>query len=147
MQSSFYPFEKANKSTATGQYLEAFKQYKPGGKNKTYLGLQAWSAWLLFAKAAKECGNDLTRKCMYDNAKKVTSWTGGGLHATTEPGAGTSSDCFALEQATPSGFKLVTDTKPNDGIFNCSPKNVYTLKGDYGKGVTLAGRGQEHLRT
>ena len=47
-----------------------------------------------------------------------------------------------LELATPSGFKLVTDTKPNDGIFNCSPKNVYTLKGDYGKGVTLKDVGQ-----
>ncbi len=142
VQSSFYPFEKANKSNATGQYLEAFKQYKPGGKSNTYLGLQAWSAWLLFAKTAKACGNDLTRTCMYDNAKKVTSWTGGGLHAMTDPGAGTSSDCYALEQATPSGFKLVTDTKPNDGIFNCSPKNVYTLKGDYGKGVTLQDVGQ-----
>ena len=142
VQSSFYPFEKANRSNATGEYLEAFKQYKPGGKSNTYLGLQAWSAWLLFAKAAKACGNDLTRTCMYDNAKKVTSWTGGGLHATTDPGAGTSSDCYAIEQATPSGFKLVTDTKPNDGIFNCSPKNVYTLKGDYGKGVTLQDVGQ-----
>jgi ABC-type branched-subunit amino acid transport system substrate-binding protein len=142
VQSSFYPFEKANKSNATGEYLQAFKDYKPGGKSNTYLGLQAWSAWLLFAKAAKACGNDLTRTCMYDNAKKVTSWTGGGLHATTDPGAGTSSDCYALEQATPSGFKLVADTKPNDGIFNCSPKNVYTLKGNYGKGVTLKDVGQ-----
>ncbi len=142
VQSAFYPLEKANKSNATGQYLEAFKDYKPDGKSNTYLGLQAWSAWLLFAQAAKACGNDLTRKCMYDNAKKVTSWTGGGLHATTDPGAGASSDCYTLEQATPSGFKLVTGTKPNDGIFNCSPKNVYTLKGDYGKGVTLQDVGQ-----
>jgi ABC-type branched-subunit amino acid transport system substrate-binding protein len=142
VQSSFYPFEKADKSNATGQYLDAFKQYKPGGKSNTYLGLQAWSAWLLFAKAAKACGNDLTRTCMYDNAKKVTSWPGGGLHATTDPGAGTTSDCYAIELATPTGFKLVTDTKPNQGIFNCSPKNVYTLKGDYGKGVTLQDVGQ-----
>ena len=58
--------------TATEQYLDAFDEYLPDGKNRTYLGLQAFSAWLLFAKAAKECGDDLTRKCVYDNAKKVT---------------------------------------------------------------------------
>ena len=49
-----------------------FEQYKPGGKSRTYLGLQAWSAWLLFAKAAGTCGNDLTRTCVYDAAKKIT---------------------------------------------------------------------------
>ncbi len=42
----------------------------PDGKSRTYLGLQAWSAWLLFSQAAKECGNDLTRTCMYDNAQE-----------------------------------------------------------------------------
>jgi ABC-type branched-subunit amino acid transport system substrate-binding protein len=143
VQSGFYPFEKAKSSNATGQYLDAFKQYKPDGKNRTNLGLQAWSSWLLFAQAAKECGNDLTRTCLYDNAKKVTDWTGGGLHAATDPGSGESGDCVAVQIATPTGFKLATDTKPNDGIYQCSPKNVYTLKGDYGTGLTLADVGQD----
>jgi ABC-type branched-subunit amino acid transport system substrate-binding protein len=142
VQSSFYPFEKAAKSNATGQYLDAFEQYKPDGKKTAYLGLQAWSAWLLFAQAAKECGNDLTRTCLYDNAKKVTEWTGGGLHAKTDPASGDATPCYAVEQATPSGFKLLTDTKPNDSIYNCNPKNVFTLKGDYGKGLTLQDVGQ-----
>jgi len=142
VQSSFYPFEKANKSNATGQYLAAFNEYKPDGKKQTYLGLQAWSAWLLFAQAARACGNDLTRTCLYDNAKKVTSWTGGGLHAETDPASGKASPCFAIEKATPNGFVLMTDTKPNDGIFNCNPKNVFALKGDYGKGLTLQDVGQ-----
>jgi hypothetical protein len=143
VQSGFYPFEKANSSNATGQYLDAFKEYKPDGKNRTNLGLQAWSAWLLFAKASKECGNDLTRTCMYDNAKKVTEWTGGGLHAPSDPASGEAGDCFAADIATPTGFVLATDTKPNDSIYNCNPKNVYTLKGDYGKGLTLADVGQD----
>ena len=72
---------------------------------------------------------------MYDNAKKITSWTGGGLHATHRSRRRHAERLpTSMEQAHASGFKLVTDTKPNDGIFNCSPKNVYTLKGDYGKG-------------
>jgi ABC-type branched-subunit amino acid transport system substrate-binding protein len=136
IRSAFYPFEQAKAGTATKQYLDAFAEYKPGGKNRTYLGLQAFSSWLLFAKAAKECGNDLTRKCVYDNAKKVTSWTGGGLHAEQNPGAGTSPTCFTMELATPNGFELAK-IKPTDGIFRCEPNSIYKLKKP-GKGVTLA---------
>lgn len=142
IRSVFFPFEDAKKGNATQQYLDAFAQYKPGGKARTYLGLQAWSAWLLFAESAKQCGNNLTRKCVYANAKKVKEWTGGGLHAKQDLTTGQASACFAIEQATPNGFELVADAKPNDGIFSCNPKNVYTLTGDYGKGVTLADVGQ-----
>ena len=136
IRSVFYPFEQAKAGTATKQYLDAFAQYKPDGKNRTYLGLQAFSAWLLFAQSAKECGNDLTRKCVYDNAKKVTSWTGGGLHGEQNPGAGTPPTCFTVEVATPNGFKLA-DVQPNRGIFHCNPKDLYKLKKP-GQGVTLA---------
>ena len=142
VQSSFAPFEEADDSNATGQYLAAFEEYKPDGKNRTYLGLQAWSAWLLFAEAAKQCGNDLTRSCLVENAQKIKEWTGGGLHAPTNPGAGQPTECYTVELATPNGFEVVTDHNPNEGFFNCNPKNVYTLKGDYGKGVTLEDVGQ-----
>ena len=136
IRSVFYPFEDAAKNPATSQYLEAFKQYLPGGKAKAYLGLQAWSAWLLWAKAAKECGADLTRKCVYDNLQKVKSWTGGGLHATQDPGNNTPGDCFSLILATPTGFQLAK-INPNNGIYSCNADNAYKLTGDYGKGVTL----------
>ncbi len=143
IRSGFEPFEDATDDNATGQYLAAFKEYLPEGKNRTYLGLQAWSAWLLFAEAAKECGNDLTRKCVYSNAKKIHEWTGGGLHSKSDPGTSAASPCFAIERATPKGFELVTDIKPNDGIFNCNPDNVYKLKGDYPPGVTLKDVGKK----
>jgi ABC-type branched-subunit amino acid transport system substrate-binding protein len=141
VRSAFFPFEDAKAGTATKQYLDAFAQYLPSGKNRTYLGLQAFSAWLLFAQAAKECGNDLTRKCVYNNAKKVTDWDGGGLHAKQNPGAGTAGICFTIEQATPTGFKT-PNVQPNDGIFNCNAKNVYVLKKNYGNGATLADVGK-----
>ena len=73
---------------------------------------------------------------MYDNLKKVTDWTGGGLHATQNPGANKPGDCFTLIKATPTGFQLAK-INPNDGIYSCNPNNLYTLTGDYGKGVTL----------
>lgn len=142
IQSGFLPFEQANPSNATGQYLQAFKDYLPAGKSHAYLGLQAWSAWLLFATAAKDCGNDLTRACVYATAKKFNTWTGGGLHGTTNPSAGTSGPCDIIEVATPKGFTVAPGQHPNDGIYACSPKNIYALTGDYGKGVTLADVGQ-----
>jgi ABC-type branched-subunit amino acid transport system substrate-binding protein len=142
IQSSFFPFEDAKPTNATGQYLQAFKDYEPNGKSRTYLGLQAWSAWMLFSKAAMSCGNDLTRRCVYDAARKISDWTGGGLHAPTNPASGTSTACNVVEQATPNGFRLAPKQQPNNGIFTCDPKSVYTLQGDYGKGVTLADVGQ-----
>ena len=142
VRSAFNPFEQAKKGNATQEYLDAFKKYLPDGKSKAYLGLQAWSAWLLFATAANDCGNDLTRKCVFDNASKVSEWTGGGLHATVDLTADKAPACFTLFEASPAGFKVVSDLKPTEGIFRCDPKGVYTLKGDYGKGVTLADVGK-----
>jgi hypothetical protein len=142
VQLSIVPFETAAPSSATAQYLKLFDQYKPSGKSHTYLGVNAFSAWLLFAKAAASCGNDLTRRCMYDAAKRVHTWTGGGLHAPTDPGAGTSTPCFATVRATPNGFRLMTDTRPDHGIFNCSPKNLYELPGNASQRTTLADVGQ-----
>lgn len=139
--SAFVPFEQADTSPAMQQYLDAFAKYKPGAKAKALLGAQAWSAWLLFAEAAKGCGSDLTRTCVYDNAKKIHDWTGGGLHAVTDPGAGKGTKCFTLLEAD-AGTVTVVGVKPNTGIFNCSEQNRLTLKGDYGKGVTLADVGK-----
>ncbi len=147
IRSVFYPFADANKNPATQQYLDAFQEYLPDGKAEAYLGLQAWSAWLLWAKAAKECGADLTRKCVYNKLQTVTEWTGGGLHSVQDPGDNTPGDCFTLIEATPSGFELA-DIDPNDGIYSCNPNNLYTLTGDYGKGATLqdVGKKQSDLK-
>jgi len=142
VQSSFAPFEDAKPTNPTGQFLQAFADYKPDGKSRTNLGLQAWSAWLLFAEAAKDCGDNLTRTCVYNAAKRITKWTGGGLHAMTNPSTAATTPCFTVQQATPSGFRTPKGIKPTDGIYNCDPKNVYTLKGDYGSGLTLADVGQ-----
>jgi ABC-type branched-subunit amino acid transport system substrate-binding protein len=139
--SAFVPFEQAAKNPATQQYLDAMEQYKPNAKAKALLGAQAWSAWLLFAQAAKACGSDLTRTCVFDNAKKIHDWTGGGLHATTDPGGNKGSQCFTLLVAGNGKFAVV-DNSPNTGLYNCSPQNRQALQGDYGKGVTLADVGK-----
>lgn len=142
MSSAFNPFEQAAPDNATGQYLAAFREYLPDGKNRTYLGLQAWSAWLLFAQAAASCGNDLTRTCVYNAGRKIHQWTGAGLHAPTDPGANAPVNCFTMMRATPKGFVRMPDVEPNRGIYNCSPKNVYKLPAESVETTTLADVGQ-----
>ncbi|MGZ4712037.1 MAG: ABC transporter substrate-binding protein [Acidimicrobiia bacterium] len=142
VRGAFVPFEDAKGSNPTQQYLDAYKKYLPSANAQAYLGLQAWSAWLLFATAANECGNDLTRRCVWDNAKKITSWTGGGLHASSDLATGQAPACFTELIASPSGFAVAKDLPKTQGIFSCNAKNVYTLTGDYGKGAKLSDVGK-----
>jgi hypothetical protein len=138
-RSVFVPFERADTNPATKQYLDLFAKYKPRGKAHALLGLQAWSAWLLFAQSVKACGAQVTRRCVYDAAAQVKDWTGGGLHAPQTPATG--SICYTALEATPTGF-VVADVQPNQGPYNCDPQNLATLHGNYGKGVTLADVGK-----
>ena len=145
MVDGFVPFEQASKNPATQQYLDLFAKYKPNGKSHAALGLQAWSAWLLFATAAAKCGDDLTRKCVYDNALKVTDWTGGGLNAPQDVKDQTAGDCGIVLEATPTGFVTAPGFTTNSGFFNCDPHGVLTLHGDYskyGKGAKLSDVGK-----
>ncbi len=132
----------ADKNPATQQYLDLFKKYLPKGKDKALLGYQGFSAWLLWAESVKACGSTVTRKCVYEKGKAQKGWTGGGLHAPTSPGAAQGSDCSIVVEASPDGFSIPKGFKPNKGLFLCSPDTLVKLKGDYGKGVTLADVGK-----
>jgi ABC-type branched-subunit amino acid transport system substrate-binding protein len=132
IRTSFTPFEMADQNKATQDYLDLMKQYNPSGK-VAQLGAQGLSAWLLFAKAATECGADLTRTCLLQNAGAIKSWTGGGLHSAGDPSTNTPTDCVALVKVTPSAFQYDKQaTDPNKGIFNCDPANLVELHNDYG---------------
>jgi ABC-type branched-subunit amino acid transport system substrate-binding protein len=126
-----WPFEMASSNPATKQYIDLLKQYanaQPKG-----LGMNAWSAWLLWAQSAKACGSNLTRQCVMQKAGAVTDWTGGGLHSPDKPGNASTPEgqCFTLMEASPSGFTVNKDVlKPNqDDVYNCNPANVFNLQG------------------
>ncbi|CAN5692882.1 hypothetical protein BH10ACT1_BH10ACT1_02540 [soil metagenome] len=142
MASSVVPFFEADQNPATQQYEDLFKQYLPDGKSDALLGINSFSAWLLFATAAKECGSDVTRKCVFEKASAVKDWTGGGLHAKTEPSSGKASRCAIIVEATPDGFEVPKDYELNDGLFGCDDSSIVGLKGDYGKGTTLESVGK-----
>jgi len=120
----FAPLEEADSHPATKLYEDNIAAMK--GK-QAFLGLQSTSAWLLFAKVAKECDvdNNLTRTCMLDKLAKVTSWTGGGLHAPTSPGTNEGPNCIVVLEVKDGVF---TRWGPTDKEFACSPKYVATVK-------------------
>jgi ABC-type branched-subunit amino acid transport system substrate-binding protein len=121
----YYPLEKASSNSAAAQLVRLFAKYAPG-QQLTQQALQAFSAWLLFAKSAAACGNDLTRRCVYDEALKQTAWTGGGLQAPvdlTKPDSPV--NCYNVEMATPKGWQPAS-FKPNNGAYRCGAP-VYKL--------------------
>jgi len=131
-----YPFldpETAKKNPATQQYLDIMAEYDPGGKIAN-LGVTGFSAWLLFAKAAAECGAELTRDCVWANANAITEWTGGGLHAPQDLESRRASECF-VEIEAKDGTWVLPDIDPNDGVFNCDPKNVFESQANWGAGT------------
>jgi hypothetical protein len=110
----FWPFEEADQNPATQQYLDLLEAQ--GGK-VAELGVQAMSAWLLFAQSARDCdrADDLTRSCVLEATASTTAWTGGGLHAPTEPGSNEPTPCTIVLQVQDGEF---TRFAPNEG-YDC----------------------------
>lgn len=102
--SGITPAENAAANPATRQLVDLYAKYAPGAKI-TLPAVKAFSAWLLFAESAADCGDDLTRKCAYDAAVKEKSWTGGGLQAPVDlSDKDRRVTCFNVMQATADGW-------------------------------------------
>ncbi|MFS8584826.1 MAG: ABC transporter substrate-binding protein, partial [Acidimicrobiia bacterium] len=132
MASVFPTFDMADEVPAMADYLELIERYNPDGK-VAMLGMQSLSAFLLFATAAKACGDDLTRACVIEQAAAQEGWTAGGLHSPQTPGNLEASPCRLAIRVTPDGFAYDEEmTDPNEGIYHCEPDDVLELTGDYG---------------
>jgi ABC-type branched-subunit amino acid transport system substrate-binding protein len=120
------PFELSDKYPVL-QLVKSIMSAGVSNPKYTTFSAIAFNAWTLWAKSASECGVGLTQACVLQKAARYTAWTGGGLFAplSTIPGKQHLSDCVAIVRLTPNGFvydKAVT--KPNQGIYNCDPRNV-----------------------
>jgi ABC-type branched-subunit amino acid transport system substrate-binding protein len=113
--SAFIPMEEASDHPATQQYLDVMDAQ--GGK-KALLGMQSTSAWLLFATLARDCdqAGDLTRSCILKGADAVKDWTGGGLHAATDPGENDPAECQMVMEIKDGKF---TRWGPEGEDFSC----------------------------
>ncbi|MCK9900946.1 hypothetical protein CC117_21275 [Parafrankia colletiae] len=134
------PLEAADDIPALEQVKDLYKEYAPDAEI-TFPALRAFSAWLLFATSASECGDDLTRKCLYETAREQTDWTAGGLQVSVDiTEADAPLKCFNVVQATPDGWEIA-NFEPDEGAFRCdAPEVRYT--GDYGSPLTLASVGK-----
>jgi len=132
------PLESAGDNPAVQQVIDLFEKYAPG-KQVTYQALRAFSAWLLFATAARDCA-ELTRKCLYENAMKNTAFTAGGLQAPFDLTSKEPPKCYVIVEATAKGWQAA-DFQPDHGAYRCDAP-TYKYKGDYGKPATLADVGK-----
>ncbi|WP_166139744.1 ABC transporter substrate-binding protein [Nocardioides ochotonae] len=116
------PLENADVNEAVAQYQELVE----GNGGKTgMLGINATSAFLLWAGAAKECGDELTRDCVMEKIAAVEDWTAGGLQAPTNPGTNEPTECTMLVQLTGGTWEQVyPETR---GEFACDPANVIDM--------------------
>jgi hypothetical protein len=85
------------------------------------------SAWALWAQEATACGSTLTSACVLQKAAAQTAWTGGGLYAplNLDPVHPNVAQCWLDIRLTPAGWVYDQKvTNPNNGVYNCDPKNV-----------------------
>ena len=113
------PVQKA----AVSEFSALFAKYVPNGKSRTLLGAQSFAAWLLFTQAASNCGDNLTRKCLETEAKKLKNFDAGGL-IVPNPQPGSNKivpTCFTGIKATGAGFVILPSTSNPKGVFSCPP--------------------------
>jgi ABC-type branched-subunit amino acid transport system substrate-binding protein len=128
-----WPFEEPDQNPATQQYLDALRRTNGDDVVPEMLGVQSWSAGLLFATAAKAAGADLTRDRLLEELQAITEWDGGGLHGLNNPGGNESAGCFLIVEVVDGEF---VRRYPDEG-FDCDPDNRVQLEGDYGEGARL----------
>ena len=126
------PFEEADRSPALQVYLRWLKKASPRTPPTT-LGVQAFSAGLLFAQAASASGSDLTRDGLIDQLKKIKHWDGGGLQAPADPGDNQGLRCFLYMQVKGRTFVRYWPKAPTDGThgFDCRPGNSMQMTKTY----------------
>jgi ABC-type branched-subunit amino acid transport system substrate-binding protein len=120
---TIWPFEEADENPATRQYIDNVEAIdgKVAG-----LGVQATSAWLLFAEVAAECDrdDDLTRSCVLEGAASTTEWDGAGLHIEASPGTNEGGSCVIVMRVEDGSF--VRHAPTDEGYF-CPDDSVVEL--------------------
>ncbi len=124
--SNYVPFELAGSNPVAKQAVDLLTT-TTSRKNLSGFSALSLSAWLLWATSATECGSNLTVDCVLSKAAAHPEWNAGGFGApfNTDPAKLSYSECFLMLKVTKDGFEYDKDvTNPNEGLFNCDPKNI-----------------------
>jgi ABC-type branched-subunit amino acid transport system substrate-binding protein len=130
---SHLPFELADQFPVVKQMKDIMTAGVSSPKYTDFTAL-GFNAWVLWAKSATACGNNLTQDCVLQKAGSEKAWTAGGFFPArnTDPANPLQTTCYVMMDVTPQGFvydKAIT--RPNNSIYNCDPKNVVDLQKTY----------------
>jgi ABC-type branched-subunit amino acid transport system substrate-binding protein len=139
IRNAFVPLEEAPTNKATQDYLDIVGE--AGGKI-SQLGAQSTDSFLLWATAAKACGSTVTKECIFSEITKISEWTGGGLHAKTNPATNLPPDCGIVLKLEGGEFKRVFPAAA--GEFDCAADFVQPVTGDV---VTRAALNADRIST
>ena len=89
--------------------------------------MQATSAFLLWATAAKACGPSSPGSACSTSSPSITSWDGGGLHAETNPGENMPPECGMVLKL--DGHVLGPGLPRGGGRVDCDPDGTVQLTG------------------
>lgn len=133
--------ESGDEVPAVRQVDEMYAEYAPDS-SVTFPGIRAIAAWVLFAKSAGSCADELTRKCALDTAKSEKDWTAGGLQMPVDLSVTDRPiPCYNIEVARPDGWQAADFGPTIDGLYRCDAP-IYEYQGDYPKPMTLADVGK-----
>ena len=110
----YVPLEERDVVKAVDDYATLLEAW---GGEVSALGMQTTSAFMLWATAASACGSDLTRECVLQGVADLGTWTGGGLHAPTEPATNESPDCGIVLRMAGTSYERIWPEEP--GEFAC----------------------------
>lgn len=122
----FLPFEEAKYNKTLSNFIKY-----TGPKKVTGFGIQGYASGLLVNQAVKaivKSGgvNAVTRKALFAELAKITSFDAGGMIGTTNIAERKVSPCYVLTQVKNGKFVRVTPSKK--GTFNCKKQNRATVK-------------------
>lgn len=137
VQTNTQPFE--NPSPAISEYVKILHDFD-SKVAETSLGVQSFSAALLFATEVKKLGSNLTRDALLSDAKAEKNWTGGGLHPPQDLDGKTTNPCTMILKIEKGKFVKVfpaNDSNDPTKSFDCDPKAVVDVHGNWGQAPTI----------
>lgn len=120
------PLDEGKHNKELARYLKAV-----GPDNADAFGATAWTAAVLLHETIdkiveRDGVNGLTRATFLEELARVHEFDANGMLATTDVAARRASDCYFLSQVQDGKFVRVHPQRP--GTFDCSPKNVVTVR-------------------
>ncbi len=114
------PFSEADDTPVLQLYLDSLAEVGADESKVSTLGVQAFSAGLLWATATASLGNDITRENLVAALEDTHEWDGGGLHMVTDPGTRAHNECFLYLRIVDGEFQR----EHPDEAFSCDPETV-----------------------